>query len=55
MTRIHQATAVLVEIGFFTNPDEFERLINSDFQQEVAQKLATALRIYCLPQSQKTK
>jgi N-acetylmuramoyl-L-alanine amidase len=50
MTRIHQATAVLVEVGFFTNPDEFERLINPDFQQEISLRLASALRNYCLPQ-----
>jgi N-acetylmuramoyl-L-alanine amidase len=49
MTRIHQATAVLVEIGFFTNPQEFERLIDPAFQQEAAQRLASALRTYCLP------
>lgn len=48
MTRIHQATAVLVEIGFFTNPTEFERLIDPAFQQEAAQRLASALRGYCL-------
>ncbi|MCE3235713.1 MAG: cell wall hydrolase/autolysin [Vampirovibrio sp.] len=47
MTRIHQAVAVLVEIGFFTNPAEFERLIDSAFQQEAAQRLASALRTYC--------
>jgi|GEM_PF-2428384 len=48
MTRIHQAVAVLVEIGFFTNPTEFERLIDPQFQQEAAQRLASALRNYCL-------
>jgi N-acetylmuramoyl-L-alanine amidase len=49
MTRIHQAMAVLVEIGFFTNPVEFERLIDAAFQKEAAQRLASALRNYCLP------
>lgn len=48
MTRIHQATAVLVEIGFFTNPTEFERLIDPEFQREAAQRLASAVRNYCL-------
>lgn len=46
--RIHQALSVLVEIGFFTNPEEFERLINPAFQQEVAARLAKTLRQYCL-------
>ncbi len=48
MTRIHQATAVLVEIGFFTNPSEFERLIDPKFQKEIVQRLASALRQACL-------
>ena len=48
MTRIHQATAVLVEIGFFTNPTEFERLIDPKFQKEAVQRLASALRQACL-------
>jgi len=48
MTRIHQATAVLVEIGFFTNPWEFERLIDPEFQKTAVQRLASALRNYCL-------
>lgn len=46
MTRIHQATAVLVELGFFTCPEEFERLIHPAFQQEAARRLAVALRDY---------
>ncbi|WP_373532341.1 N-acetylmuramoyl-L-alanine amidase [Vampirovibrio sp.] len=48
MTRIHQALAVLVEVGFFTNPDEFERLIQPEFQKQAAQRLASALRQFCL-------
>lgn len=47
MTRIHQALAVLVEVGFFTNPDEFERLIQPEFQRQVAQRLASALCRFC--------
>ncbi len=46
MARIHQATAVLMEIGFFTNPTEFERLIQPAFQQEVANHIADALVAY---------
>lgn len=48
MTRIHQALAVLIEVGFFTNPDEFERLIRPEFQQQAAKRLASAVRQYCL-------
>lgn len=52
MTRIHQALAVLVEIGFFTNPHEFERLIDPAFQKAAVQRLASALRQYCLHRKQ---
>lgn len=48
MTRIHQALAVLVEVGFFTNPNEFERLIQPAFQRQVARRLAMSMRDYCL-------
>lgn len=48
MTRIHQALAVLIEVGFFTHPDEFERLIQPEFQQQVAQRLTNALVNYCV-------
>jgi N-acetylmuramoyl-L-alanine amidase len=47
MTRIYQSLAVLVEVGFFTNPDEFERLIQPEFQKQVAHRLASALRRFC--------
>lgn len=47
MTRIHEALAVLVEVGFFTNPAEFERLIQPTFQKEVVQRLTEALIAYC--------
>jgi N-acetylmuramoyl-L-alanine amidase len=50
--RIHQALSVLVEVGFFTNPAEFERLINPAFQQELAHRLARALKDYCQLQPQ---
>lgn len=52
MTRIHQALAVLVEIGFFTYPEEFERLIDPAFQRDAVKRLASAVRTYCLNQSQ---
>lgn len=47
MTRIHQASAVLVEIGFFTHPQEYERLIDPAFQAEVARRLAASVKQYC--------
>jgi N-acetylmuramoyl-L-alanine amidase len=47
MTRIHQALAVLVEVGFFTHPQEYARLIQPEFQQEVARRLARGLAEYC--------
>jgi N-acetylmuramoyl-L-alanine amidase len=53
MTRIHQALAVLIEVGFFTNPAEFERLIDPEFQQDAAHRIAQAVKAYCL-QVQKT-
>ncbi|WP_303673903.1 N-acetylmuramoyl-L-alanine amidase family protein [Vampirovibrio chlorellavorus] len=49
MTRIHQALAVLIEVGFFTNPTEFERLIDPAFHKQVVARLVSALRAYCLP------
>ncbi len=49
MPRIHQALAVLIEVGFFTNPTEFERLIDPAFQKQVVARLVSALRAYCLP------
>lgn len=51
ITRIHQALSTLIEVGFFTNPTEFERLIDPAFQKEVAHRIATGLRQYCLAQS----
>ncbi len=47
MTRIHQALAVLLEIGFFTHPQEYGRLLDPGFQARVAEHLAQALREYC--------
>ena len=50
MTRIHQATAVLVEFGFFTSPQDYEKLIDPDFQAQEVSKLAHAVRNYCQSQ-----
>lgn len=38
--------AVLVEVGFVINPDEFAQLINPEFQHRVAASLADGLRSY---------
>ncbi len=48
ITRLHQATAVLVELGFFTSPTDFEQLIVPDFQESEATRLARALKGYIL-------
>jgi N-acetylmuramoyl-L-alanine amidase len=47
MTRIHHATAVLVEFGFFTSPQDYEKLIDPDFQAQEVTKLAHSVRNYC--------
>ncbi len=44
MTRIHTATAVLIELGFFTHPDDYARVIDPANQQAAAQTLAHALK-----------
>lgn len=36
--------SVLVELGFITNPKEAERLLNVDYQKDVAQKIYAGLR-----------
>jgi N-acetylmuramoyl-L-alanine amidase len=46
MTRIRQAAAVLVELGFLTNPAEFERLIQPGFQQWQARRIAHRVKEY---------
>ncbi len=43
MTRIHGALSVLVEFGFFTNPNEFERLIEPSFQKKAVETLASEM------------
>ncbi len=47
MTRIHQALSVLIEVGFFTNPFEYEKLIDPQYQQKVTQAITSALVSYC--------
>jgi N-acetylmuramoyl-L-alanine amidase len=41
--------AVLVEVGFMVNPDEFARLIDPGFQEKVAQALCQGLVKYMHP------
>lgn len=47
MTRIHEATAVLVELGFLTHPEEHDRIITPTFQEAAARSLAQAILRYC--------
>jgi N-acetylmuramoyl-L-alanine amidase len=50
--RIHQATSVLLELGFFTHPEEFEQLIHPAFQALMVQRIADGLEHYCLKKTQ---
>ncbi|MEB3286311.1 MAG: N-acetylmuramoyl-L-alanine amidase [Vampirovibrionales bacterium] len=43
MTRIPQAMSVLIELGFFTNPKEYERLIDPTFQKKAVDSLTLGL------------
>lgn len=38
--------SVLIEIGFLTNPKEAKKLLTSDYQRDLAQKIYTALLSY---------
>lgn len=38
--------SVLIEIGFLTNPREAKRLLNTEYQSDLAQKIYTALLSY---------
>ncbi len=38
--------SVLIEIGFLSNPKEAKRLLNTDYQKDLAQKIYTALLNY---------
>jgi N-acetylmuramoyl-L-alanine amidase len=46
LTRIYTGQAVLLELGFFTYPDEYDRLITDSFQQHAAQVLAQGVLAY---------
>jgi N-acetylmuramoyl-L-alanine amidase len=41
--------AVLVEVAFMINPDEYAQLVTAEFQQKVAQSLAGGIRHYLRP------
>lgn len=43
MTRIHTTIGVLLEWGYFTHPNEAERLLTPDFPQQAASALTKAL------------
>ncbi|MFV8258979.1 N-acetylmuramoyl-L-alanine amidase [Bdellovibrio bacteriovorus] len=38
--------SVLIEIGFLTNPREAKKLVSADYQNDLAQKIYTALQSY---------
>jgi N-acetylmuramoyl-L-alanine amidase len=40
LTRPHVAPAVLLELGFMINPDEFEEIVNPQQQKKMANTLA---------------
>jgi N-acetylmuramoyl-L-alanine amidase len=46
LTRIPQAMAVLIEVGFMTHPTEYERLQTPAFQQQFATALATQVKAF---------
>ncbi|MBY0404368.1 MAG: N-acetylmuramoyl-L-alanine amidase, partial [Cyanobacteria bacterium] len=46
MTRIHEALAVLLEVGFLTHPEDYERVIQPGFQDQVALAIANSIHQY---------
>ncbi len=48
---IHQTrpTSVLVELGFLTNPDDFEHLQQDDYQQKLVHAIAAGLEAFAQP------
>ncbi|MEM0950882.1 MAG: N-acetylmuramoyl-L-alanine amidase [Cyanobacteria bacterium P01_H01_bin.74] len=45
--RIHQAASVLLELGFFTHPNDFEQLIHPGYQSELVQRITKGLVTFC--------
>jgi N-acetylmuramoyl-L-alanine amidase len=43
LTRPHVAPAVLLELGFMSNPDEFEEIVNPQQQKKMANTLADGI------------
>ena len=43
LTRPHAAPAVLLELGFMSNPDEFEEIVNPQAQKKMANTLADGI------------
>jgi N-acetylmuramoyl-L-alanine amidase len=48
MTRIHEALAVLIEVGFVTHPEDYERMIQPSFQEQEALAIANSIHQYWL-------
>lgn len=46
LPRIHMGVSVLIELGFFTHPDEFERLCDPAFQKQAVSALVVGLKRY---------
>lgn len=46
ITRIPQSISVLVELGFFTNPDEYEKLIDPEHQKKAVAALVTGIHSF---------
>ncbi len=46
LARTTAMPAVLLEVGFMINPDEFSNLINPKFQQKIAQSIADGIKEY---------
>ena len=44
--RNHQCPCVLVEVGYIINPEDEEKLINQDFQQNVAKSIVEGVKNY---------
>lgn len=46
LTRPHEMLSVLLEIGFMINPEEYNRIIEPEFQEKTAKSIARGLEYY---------
>ena len=46
VTRNTKMPAILLEVGFLTNPEEEKQMFNEDFQYRVAQQIVNGLKAY---------